>query len=544
MLKMIIVDDEPLIREGLKSMPWERWGCMVAGEAEDGEDGLALVEETRPHFIITDIRMPGMDGLVFSKTVKERYPEVEILMLTGYQDFEYAKTAMHIGIRDLLLKPTKFDELEKAVRKLIVDIRDREMSRREHDRLRDQMRSALPLLKNKLVHDLLHGYLYAPNVIKDRLASFDIQIGRYAVMSIQIDNRQLFETAYSGEDRMLFEYAVMNIAEETAKSIGLQAVTDYDHDLFSIVLSYGPEYSLADCAKASMKTGIDIQSFIRTYLPFTVSIGISEPWEKIEKINQAYLQSIEALNHNFFLGDDALVRFQDIASEKETAYFFEEEDKQGLINGLRAGDIRKVRETVERMKLRIVQSPGVNIPHLKISLMELAFGSVRAIGQFNPGMLERLMQAAMPLSRLESMATVDRLFDECMRMFEDIAGIVDESRQSRFSSTVAEVMKLIQYDYGEDLSLDMLSEQFKLSTAYLSRLIRKETGNTFMANLTEVRLEQAKRLLESGSKKASEIAGLVGYKDFSYFIQVFKKHTGLTPNEYKDQRTGEGGTFL
>ncbi|RIE00499.1 response regulator [Cohnella faecalis] len=102
---------------------------MVAGEAEDGEDGLALVEETRPHFIITDIRMPGMDGLVFSKTVKERYPEVEILMLTGYQDFEYAKTAMHIGIRDLLLKPTKFDELEKAVRKLIVDIRDREMSR-------------------------------------------------------------------------------------------------------------------------------------------------------------------------------------------------------------------------------------------------------------------------------------------------------------------------------------------------------------------------------------------------------------------------------
>ncbi|OMF30760.1 hypothetical protein BK133_16610 [Paenibacillus sp. FSL H8-0548] len=537
MLKLIIVDDEPLIREGLKSMPWEQWGCIVAGEAEDGEDGLAVVEEVRPNFIITDIRMPGMDGLTFAEKVKERYPEIEILMLTGYQDFNYAKTAMHIGIHDLLLKPTKFDELEATVRKLVQEIQERTKSQNDYDQLRTQMQSAVPLLKNKLVHDLLHGHLYTPTVIKARLASFGITIDHYVVMSVQIDDRKAFEQQYSSEDRTLFEFAVMNIAEETANKVDKQAIIDFDHDLFSIVLSFEQEHNVDMCERLSMNIGLDIQKGIRTFLPFTVSIGISNKGDQIEQINQAYLQSVEALNHKFFLGDDSIVRFRDISKTSESAYIFGEEDKQDIINGLRVGDIEKVREVVDRIKRNVGLSRGVEIQHLKISLMELAFGSVRIIGQFNPDLVDRLMQAALPFSKSESFATVDRLFSECLHMFELIAQVVNAARQSNLGSSVKEIMKLIEGEYEDEISLDMLADRFKLSTAYLSRLIRKETGKTFMENLTDVRMERAKLLLANGSKKVYEVAELVGYKDMSYFIQVFKKRLGMTPNEYKEQHS-------
>ncbi|HUC91387.1 MAG TPA: response regulator [Paenibacillus sp.] len=538
MLKLIIVDDEPLIREGLKSMPWEQWGCVVTGEAEDGEEGLAVVDKVRPDIIITDIRMPGMDGLAFAEKVKERFPETEILMLTGYQDFNYAKSAMHIGIRDLLLKPTKFDELEQVVRKLVEDIRNRTQSQHDYDRLRIQMQSAVPLLRNKLIHDLLHGNLYTPSVIKGRLALFGITIERFAVMSIQIDDRKSFEQLYSSADRTLFEFAVMNIAEEMARMAEKKAIIDFDRDLFSIVLSFDEEDGAGLCDDVAMNMGLDIQKGVRTFLPFTVSIGISDTGERIEKINEAYLQSVEALNHKFFLGDDAIVRFRDIAATSEIVCFFGEEDKQTITNSLRVGDIAKVREVVEQIKRNAADSPGIEIQYLKISLMELALGSVRMIGQFNPNLVDSLMQAAIPFSRSESIATLERLFSECLHMFESIAEIVSAARQTNLGSSVDKIMKMIESEYEEDISLDMLAERFKLSTAYLSRLIRKETGKTFMENLTEVRMERAKFLLTNGSKKVYEVAGLVGYKDLSYFIQVFKKRYGMTPNEFKEQQSG------
>ncbi len=535
MLSLMIVDDEPLIREGLRSMPWEQWGCVVAGEAEDGEDGLALIEAVRPDIILTDIRMPGMDGLAFAEKAKAGNPEIEILMLTGFQDFNYAKTAMHIGIRDLLLKPTKFEELERVVRKLVSEIREKRQSRSEYDRLRERMRAAMPLLRNKLVHDLLHGYLYVPAIIEDKLASFGIRIERYVVLSIQMDDRRSFEQAYSAEDRTLFEFAVMNIAEETARTAGKPAIIDFDHDLFSVVLIFAKDMSREKCEEEAMHIGLDVQKGIRTFLPFTVSIGISEAGERIEKINHAYMQSVEALNHVFALGDDAIVPFRDIAASQGETFVIGEEDKATVISGLRSGNMEKVRECLDRIKREVGLAPGLDIQHLKISLMELALGSVRIIGQFNPGLVNRLMEAAIPFSKTESFSTVDRLFCECLEMFQAISDTVSATRQTSSGSAVADIMHLIESDYAQDISLDMLAERFKLSTAYLSRLVRKETGKTFMENLTDVRMQRSRQLLSIGSLKVSEVASLVGYKDLSYFIQVFKKRYGITPNEYKEQ---------
>lgn len=135
---------------------------------------------------------------------------------------------------------------------------------------------------------------------------------------------------------------------------------------------------------------------------------------------------------------------------------------------------------------------------------------------------------------LSPMNGIDRLFSECMYLFEEIAEVVRAARQRNFNSKVEEIIKLIESEYEEDISLDMLGDRFKLSTAYLSRLIRKETGKTFMDLLTDVRMEQARFLLTGSRRKVSEVAASVGYKDISYFIQVFKKRFGVTPNDYRE----------
>lgn len=534
MLQIIIVDDEPIIREGLKNMPWEQWGCFVAGEAEDGEDGLELVRLIHPDLIITDIRMPGMDGLEFSAHVKEQFPETEIIMLTGYEDFAYAKRAILIGIRELLLKPTKFTELENAVKKLSDEILRKRQSISDYDHLRTQMKIALPLLKNKLVHDLLHGILYTPALIKEKLRSFGITIDKYMVISAQIDDLKLFERAYTNEDRTLFEFAVMNISEETAKSFGKQAIIDFDNSIFTIVLTFDRDEDTKVCQRVCLDMSQEIQKAVKQFLPFTLSIGISNLNQYMEQINKAYLESIEALNHKFFLGDSVIIRFSDISIQVETSYILSENDKQTIINGLRIGNIDEVRSRMDQVKQEINASSKVQVSHLKMSLMELIFSSVRIIGQFNPNSFDKLMNTVDSLSNIEHHMTINELFRECMIVFENIVEIVNQTKQTNLSSSVSQIVELIETVYMEDLSLNMFAERFQLSSAYLSRLIRKETGKTFMEILAEVRMERAISLLNGGTYKVYEVAALVGYKDLSYFIQVFKRRFNKTPNDYKE----------
>jgi two-component system response regulator YesN len=536
MIKILIIDDEPIIREGLRKLSWKELGCQVIGEADDSEEGLKLLETLQPDIMLTDIKMPGMNGLELAAYVKKQYSDIEIIILTGYDDFSYAQTAVKIGVKDFLLKPTNFKELKSIIDRLAAEISEKRVKREELRRLKEQMNSALPHLKNKFIHDLLHGNS-SVSVINERLSLFGIHIDKYVVFSVRIDNFKRFESENCSEECMLYEYNLVNICESSAGKDNKTVIIDQDKNMLIVVTPFADQDQDSLCMESSLRICNTIQKIVANELPFSVSIGVSEINRSFEQMNRAYLQSVVALNNKFFLGDSSLILYRDIAAKKDDHYLMPEYEKQLIYNNMRAGNIQEVKELFHSFRDTMNRYSYTNINYIKATLLEMVFSSIRVMGELNQGLNERIFDSIDPVERLYSCATMNELFDECNNVLIQITDMVKEMGCNQQKMVIGKITKFIETNFSEDISLDVVAEKFRLSTGYLSRLISKETGKTFMNILTDVRINNAKRLLLTEEfHKVSTIAEMVGYKDCSYFIQVFKRHTGLTPTEYKGMR--------
>jgi two-component system, response regulator YesN len=536
MYKIVIVDDEPFIREGLESFPWRELGCMVIATAEDGDEGLELINRQLPDIIITDVRMPGMDGLEFSSLVKNKYPDIEIIVLTGYDDFSYAQSAVKIGVKDFLLKPTNFSELSATVKKLTTAIADRRVKQEEVNTIRKHMQKAFPLVKNKLISDLMHGYIYIPTIIKEWLDSFNINIEKYVIFSIQVDNSEGAQWNINNEDRLLYDFAIMNISEEIIRNYGKDPIFALEKNIMSALIPFSYTDSSANCLSSCVTICRDIQKAINSTLPFTASIGIGDVSSKIIEMNRAFVQSTEALNNRFFIGNSSLILYNDLPSRKGENYIFSEFDKVNIYNSLRAGSIENINGCLDKMKQEISNYQGNNISYIKSGLLEVILNSIRTISESNIGFSEKVFENMDVIKSIHCCMTLDELFEECKKLFVNIVQMLSNIGNEFQRSLISKIMKFMEENFHDDLSLDILAERYHLSTGYLSRLIKKETGRTFMEILTDIRISKAKSLLDKGIYKVNEIADMVGYKDMSYFIQVFKKQTGVTPNSYKELR--------
>lgn len=175
-LKVLILDDEFIIREGLCAFPWEPYGCEVVGSAEDGKEGLRLAKTLHPDILLSDIKMPEMDGLEVSEKVKSAFPETEIVLLTGYDDFEFAQQALRIGVAEYLLKPIDFKELEAVVEKICGRIRKHQKQKTDYDLLKEQYRKARPQIVSKAISDALFGIYEEKEELLENLKNLRIRL--------------------------------------------------------------------------------------------------------------------------------------------------------------------------------------------------------------------------------------------------------------------------------------------------------------------------------------------------------------------------------
>lgn len=189
MVKVLIVDDEPIIRMGLKQViNWADMGCVVTCVAENGQDALKKAEDLPPDLIISDIKMPKMDGLEMAERMEEKYPDIKIILLTGYKEFEYARKAVEFGVCDYILKPVDHQELERSIRRAAEEIEHRRAERREKQDLAERMQNSLPILKDKFIADLLFDTPGTMLNVYEKLNYFDISIGNFIVAVMEMEN--------------------------------------------------------------------------------------------------------------------------------------------------------------------------------------------------------------------------------------------------------------------------------------------------------------------------------------------------------------------
>lgn len=529
MTKVVLVDDESIVRKGISlSVDWERYGVVIAGEAPNGEEALTKCLECRPDIVITDIRMPQMDGLELAGRLSEVLPKTKVIILSGYEDFAYAKRAIVLGVSEYLLKPVNEDELVTAVEKLQNEIEE-ERSKKDSEHL---LKQNMMTIRSKFVRQILDSQWKTKKEILEEAEKrkIDIRGKRYAVFLMRMDQEYQWTDKNGDFNRDLYRFAICNIGEEVlAEKVGKGILTFYENMDFAGILcmEYLERFSMTDILK-------EIQKKIWEYLKIEVSVGVGNIYQELTDLGISFREACEALDHKFYTGPFSVQFFSEMVrevwgdmpypskEEKEAVFALKEMDELGMKEALDKVFKHFRRSRPKEYKVKDDCCRFANI------LIQCAVEE----GVDIYGSLGRGVNAYAQIQRLETLEEVQEWME---KLAERLRYGMEKGKTSRYSVQVVHAMKYIKEHYQRDISLSELAEVAGVSPNYLSRLFKEETGINFVDWLNKLRIEKAVQLMENSTMKIYEIAEKVGFSNYKYFSSIFKKITGHTPKQYQKQ---------
>ena len=303
MYRIMIVDDEPIVLDSLKSFSWEDCNCQVVFWAESGTSALEQISLFQPDILISDIRMPGLNGLELSQKIKNIYPDIEIILLTGYAEFEYAKQAMSIGIRQYLLKPFRFEDITAALKLCIKSLEEKNIIQSRYHIMQEKLKTISPMLTTQIYQDLLDGKM---GNYSEKLDILNIQPSTYVVISTQSDS--------PGGPLDLVLYAQLT---ELLDGMEPEIHLAQGIDIISCILCFQSTHPYSFCEQASLHLCEMLQTAVMEKLGLSISFGISLPSQDPFMLHQQKKQSVQALNFRQTLGNSSLMLFSDMQNNND-----------------------------------------------------------------------------------------------------------------------------------------------------------------------------------------------------------------------------------
>lgn len=537
MIKVFLVEDEFIIREGIKNnIDWTSRGYEFCGEAGDGELAFPMIQKLKPDIVITDIKMPFMDGLELSKLIKKELPETEIIILSGHEEFEYAKEAIRIGVAEYLLKPINGEDLLKEIDEVASKIIERRKESKIKKQYLQEMQENILKERKVLFQDLVSGSKSLSELLEmaGRLG-IDLSAMCYNIVLFKV---QSAHHAYNEYSNSLIEI------EKRLNQINNKAVLIFDRNLEGKALLF----------KADSKEVLEsIQS---DYLSCMEDIfgeydhvyyfgGIGEPVNRLSELPDSFEKAGRAFAHRYLMKDSCILNCKDL----EQALYPEKEDFNISNVDTKQIDRRKIKgflklgepEEVTYFVEEFFRDLGLNAMKSNIFRQYITMDAYFCVIDF-------LVELKIPKEEIEplditsgvlqskesSMAYVVRIIKKALELRE-------QASLNRYDDIVKEVMEYIQDNYAdEDISLNLLASHVNFSPNHLSMIFSQQTGQTFIKYLTDFRMNKAKELLRCTSKRSSVISTEVGYKDPHYFSYLFKKTQGMTPTQYRSGKQSEG----
>lgn len=537
MFKVLIIDDEPIIRKGLRNIiNWKNFECEVCGEASDGLKGIELINELHPEIIITDVRMPAMDGLTMIKEVKEALPGTKIIILTGYRDFDYAQDALKLGAFDYLLKPTKIDQLNSVIGKAVNDLKRQKSCNDELLKYKKLFEQNMPLLREKLLYDIINGIISDENDIMGKMKLLELSVDRFIFVLVEEDSSEDGEKDISQYEKHLYQYGIANTFEEVFSDCFKVTSISLDNRRIAFVLQ--PLSFQEDMMKIVDRKGTYLQEIIMNCFGFTITAAVSSEGNGILELPVKFEECREALYHKLYLGGNSIIFYSDLK------VFFKYRDLSSL----------------EKLRLALLESVKTGNEKLVRSKLADIGDYVKNLGQDEHGYVKsfllsiitsingiRLSLQSADGSRInegKDMTGLYQLADKCQDVLElyglleniavALSLIINNYNSRSMKLVLKKAVEYINSHFSQQINLNEVAEHTYVSTYYISRLFKRETGKNFVDYITELRIEKAKELLKEGRYKTYEIAEMVGIPDSHYFSRLFKKYAGLTPTEYKD----------
>ena len=525
-------DEEEAIKVIVKKIDWEALGFSVIGSADNGVKALEMVEESQPDVLVTDIKMPYMDGMELSDRVKTAFPATKILLFTGFDEFEYAKEAIHLEVEEYILKPVNSVELTEVFRQLKIKL-DQEISeKRNVETLQKHYLESLPLLQADFYSALMEGRIRGDEI--DRyLADYQISLEGplFCCLVIHTSSRQALESI----DPLLLSTSVREQAiERLGERWQVKSFPYLGNTVFIAQLKSENEVSeLTDECDRFCK-------YARRMVGASVTVGIGPVCRTVMELPQSYSSAREAVSYRAIYGASRAINMKEIVpQDMATSSFSDEEELSSLFRTIRIGGEEEVREAVSRY-LTSITSQYRSMQHHHIGIMELISALYRfalnndIVLEDKIGDVEKMYGSLLDL---EPEALEKWLLDISLFFREQM--IHARSRSTR--SLIARAQEYVGSNYAdEELSLDKICAALGVSNSYFSAMFKKETGESFVAYLTDHRMERASRLLIETNEKSYMIARQVGYTDPNYFSYVFKRRFGVSPSKYRTEHADSG----
>jgi len=539
MLTMILADDDYMVRETLKEViPWEQYGIELIGEAENGRKAYELCLEKSPDILLTDIKMPFMDGLEVAMNLKDAGNKAKIVIISGIQDFNYAKTALEINAEGYILKPIQLAEIKEVLTKVVSRI---DMERNMHDKIRtlkQQLQENASLLRDKFLRSLLLGAPAREPEIRERLDYFRLPLkyeDKFAAAVLQIDDYDSQVRHMAEADKQLTVFSVQNVAEEIVGGSGAGFV--YGSNEREIVILFNERAQQDD---KHVRIGEELIDALYKYLKISASIGIGSPVGSIGNIHYSYRNAVHAVQHRFYMGPRSLVRIEDIANVWESgraplsfSHTNLYETEQRLIDAMLLGDTDSGQQQLDELFRHLI---GEDAESLRGFCIELIGGAYRKVHELLGEDVERtlpnrnrLLLNVLDAGHIQSLVRIMNEF------FAEAAGLFAARHNRKHLELVNKIKSIVQRKFTQNLSLAEIGDEVFMSVNYICAVFKRETGITINEHLTQVRMEEAKRRLKGTKMKIWEIAELLGYDNHNYFSTVFKKYTGMQPQQYRSE---------
>lgn len=532
--RIILVDDEAEVRDSIKNkIDWEALGFQLAGDAENGQDALEMLENLDPDVVLTDIKMPYMDGLTLAARIRDYNPSIRIVLFSGFDEFEYAKQAIRLNVIEYILKPVNVEELTEILRGIHKTLQEELEQKRNVEILRTNFRRNLPYLQDHFLNELVHGRV-EENAIGGELRYYGIDIADadcWVTAGLVIEggtSQEVLEYIPVWKEKELVLLSVRQITEECILADLRYAMFRGSQGWYLIAALKGPR-QLPDLIKNLQY----ICKECRRILKADVTIGVSQICRKPGGLREAYAECKEALGYRVIMGTGQVIYSKDVEPVQKEYLEFDSKMEGKLISAVKFGCADQIRESVGEIveNMNGVKAHSSDYQFYTLQILNSVSKMLKRFGLDTAEVLGKGKDCAELLLELTGRKELfGWLADTSIRISE----IIHDERRHTTQNLIDMAKEYIQEHYpNPDLTVETVCNYLHISQSYFFSLFKKETGQSFVTYLTEVRLQKALELLNQTEDKTYLIAEKVGYTEPNYFSYVFKKKFGISPTKYR-----------
>ncbi len=531
----LVVDDEEIIRKGICRKLKRFFPDIEAAPAQENAiEALHYIQNHPVDLVFVDIRMPMLDGLEFIRRAKQYHSNIQFVVVSGYTNFEYAREALKLDVKDYLLKPIDNKEFREITERIIGELEKKDSTTKNESIVRAQAEEGRFLKKNRYLTELIRvdSSIDTVELLKD-LERIEISFpnSHFRVISLVVQNIREVPEFEDVSGLYVLQFAICNIMNEVFMNCGCQVFAhEKNENQFIAVLN-------TDTALATHfiyeKTKY-LTDLLQNIYSLKSYAGIGLEVSRAEDICVSYTQAAESAIAGTMLGGKPVELFQGEEKQKFELQFLSELEKNVLEGYVKSQNEEGIKKFIAKV-FENCREKGMNYTSIRTICFDLYILLLKLLqekGKYTDLAVEMLKQAEEKMRKGIELLELEKFLADSI---VSISGVFDERKKGSGKVLVEEIREFVDMHYSKDISLSSIAGKFYLNPSYLSQLFKKEMNIKFIDYITGVRLKKAMELLDSTSLTVNEIAEAVGYKDARYFREIFVKHMGKTPSQFRKE---------